>query len=166
MLANTAIEKYLKARLLERGENFGRVHNVEKLYRSLEESGLAPSVDEGFLCVLGKAYQLRYPDELQNGFSLSLAQVKILTETDSTVFNLRKGFGVEWGCDCRVIMQLDQMIEKNTAELFDRNVAFGSAQRGALFEEPTCCFEFRKLDNGDLWKMQVVMPIADDGVFA
>jgi hypothetical protein len=92
VLANTSIEKYLKAALVVRGVTFRNTHSVTTLYESLKSSGTVAAVNESFLRVLGKAYKLRYPDDLPAGFKIALAQAKVLVEMDATVHALRKGF--------------------------------------------------------------------------
>ncbi|MFL6351792.1 MAG: HEPN domain-containing protein [Bryobacteraceae bacterium] len=83
VLGNTALEKYLKTLFIMLGKKVPRSHDVVALHESLLKH--LPNLEEisvNFLKVLCKAYRLRYPDDLQIEFSLSLEQPKILTELD------------------------------------------------------------------------------------
>jgi HEPN domain-containing protein len=95
MLANTSIEKYIKAALVACGVPFRNTHDVTALCESLKSSGTVAAVNASFLKNLGKAYKLRYPDDLPVGFNIALAQVKVLAEMDATVHALRKGFTLQ-----------------------------------------------------------------------
>src|SRR5260370_15078195 len=53
VLANTSIEKYLKAAPVVRGVTFRNTHNVTGLYESLRSSGNVAAVNLCFLGVLG-----------------------------------------------------------------------------------------------------------------
>src|SRR5690348_1331567 len=61
MLANTAVEKYLKTGLLARNVTFRNSHDISALYEQLKQSGTVPPVNASFFSVLNKAYKLRYP---------------------------------------------------------------------------------------------------------
>jgi HEPN domain-containing protein len=92
-LGHTALEKYLKTLFMILGKKVPRSHNVVALQESLHKD--FPNLEEvtvNFLKVLCKAYRLRYPDDLEVEFSLSLEQPKILTELDRTVHLIRRGF--------------------------------------------------------------------------
>jgi hypothetical protein len=125
MLGNTAIEKYLKTGLLARHQSFRGSHDVTKLYEQLRLSGPLPNVNADFLGLLVKAYKMRYPDDLPQGFNLVLVAVKILAELDETVFALRNGFKFQRADGKPLITALGDLLEKGDSVLLDSNVAFG-----------------------------------------
>jgi HEPN domain-containing protein len=166
MLANTAIEKYLKTGLLARTQSFRNSHVVTQLYQQLSATGPIPPLNNEFLTVLGKAYKLRYPDDLPVGFNISLAATKILAETDATVHALRKGFHFQRGDGKPVVMMLDNLLSNNAPALLEQNAAFGGCSRADVFSKPTACFEIRILTNHEILSAKYEAgPLADDGIF-
>lgn len=128
ILANTAIEKYLKAALVARKVKFGNTHDVVGLYEALRSSGSVAPPNQTFLKTLCKAYKLRYSDRLPAGFNISLAQAKVLAEIDSTAHVLRKGFVFVRTDGREFKTKLDIQLEQGQAALLDRNAAFRSSQ--------------------------------------
>jgi len=166
ILANTAIEKYLKSALVALQVDFGKTHDVVSLYLSLRSAGKGPGLHEGFLRTLKKAYSLRYPDLLAKGFNISLAQVKILAELDSSVHQLRKGFLLQDKNGKKIETRFDRMLAERNAALCDLNAAFGQIDRVIAFSDTTDCFELRVLDNGDIMQAEYKAgPLADDQAF-
>ena len=93
VLANTAIEKYLKALHAHLELPISRSHAVEALYAELKNSAKSTvTLNQSFLRVLQKAYRLRYPDDLPDGFNISLNHMKVLAELDRTVFAISRAF--------------------------------------------------------------------------
>lgn len=168
ILANTAIEKYIKAVLTYRQKAFPKGwkgHDVMALYQSFQSSGRAPAVNEGFLRDLGKAYKLRYPDDLNDGFNISLAGIKVLTELDSTVYAIRNGFVIN-RAGKSAGTKLDHLIATQGPELVERNVAFGTTARSQVVNTPTACFELRVLNGGEIMSLEYTAgPIPDDRLF-
>jgi HEPN domain-containing protein len=72
-LANTAIEKYLKATLNAHGKRIPHTHDPSRLYQEAKSFSTL-KLDEAFLMLLVNAYRLRYPDDLKGGFNISLSQ--------------------------------------------------------------------------------------------
>jgi hypothetical protein len=115
---------------------------------------------------LGKAYKLRYPDDLDEGFSISLAGVKMLTELDTSSHAIRSGFSLRNQSGQAVITRLDQLASMQSPELLDQNVAFGPTTRSQIFSKPTPCFELRVLQGGNIMSVEYVAgPIPDDRKF-
>jgi HEPN domain-containing protein len=148
--SNTAIEKYLKAILTLRGLTIPRTHDVAKLYGQTKTSGGIPPLNEGYLRALVKAYKLRYPDDLDTGFNISLAQFKLLAELDTTVCALRKGFSFRKPDGTSVQTKFDTLLKKGDTRAVDRNVAFMSFDRKALFAEDSDCYELRVISGGKI----------------
>lgn len=164
ILANTAIEKYLKGALVARKVTFRTTHNVTDLYGALKSSGTVATVNLGFLKTLGKAYKLRYPDDLSAGFNIALAQAKILAELDSTVRALRERFVFQRTDNRAVTTKLDYLLANNDPVLLERNIAFGGYARAELFAH-THCYEMRVCDDGSILEAKYEAgPISDDGV--
>ncbi len=96
-LANTAVEKYLKAVFAHVGLPIPRQHHVDKLYErihAIPKSEL--SLNMGFLQLLRKAYKLRYFDDLPEGFNIALSQAKILAQLDRSVLAITNRFKIVW----------------------------------------------------------------------
>src|SRR5208282_890929 len=82
-LSDTAIEKYLKSLFSHRQLPIPRSHRVSELYERIrKETGTDLSINESYLRLLEKAYTLRYPDEVTEGFNLALNRVRLLAELD------------------------------------------------------------------------------------
>jgi hypothetical protein len=168
ILANTAIEKYIKTVLTLRSSPFPRGwrgHDVISLYELFASSGGAPKLNKDFLLDLGKAYTLRYPDDLEDGFNISLASIKVLTELDFTVHEIRSGFRITKQSGEVVKTRLDSLIAENSQELMDQNVAFGAIARSQAFGKPTNCLELRVTGGNILAAEYVAGPIPDDRKF-
>jgi hypothetical protein len=166
ILASTAIEKYLKAALVARNITFRNTHDVRALYDSLKASGAVVSLNESFLKVLGKAYKLRYPDDLPISFNIALAQIKILVELDTSVHAIRTKFVLQKNDGSAVRMKLDVMLDNNDVGLLDRNIAFGTMSRTEILSFPSQCLELRVLDNATILEAKYqAASIPDDGIF-
>jgi HEPN domain-containing protein len=69
-LANTAIEKYLKAVFCHAQVKIPHGHAIDALYAKVKAIGPTNlDLNESFLRLLRKAYKLRYPDDLNKVFS-------------------------------------------------------------------------------------------------
>jgi HEPN domain-containing protein len=166
ILANTALEKYLKTALIIHGVRFRNTHDVLALYDLLRTQVKLPPLLPSFLTLLGKAYKMRYPDDLPPGFNIALAGAKVLSEVDWSVYELRKGFGFARTSGDAAITKLDELIRTQGSALVERNVAFGKTSRAELFSTSTVCFDFRVLDNGDILEANYLAgPIQDDRDF-
>ncbi|SRR6266851_2373144 len=83
--------------------------------------------------MLGKAYKMRYPDDLPTGFNIALAAVKILTETDLTVHAIRGGFKFQKSGGGTVTTVLDDLLSSGDTSLLEQNVAFGVCSKADVF---------------------------------
>jgi HEPN domain-containing protein len=168
ILANTAIEKYLKAVLTHRSIPFPKGwkgHDVLSLYEAFKSGG-APNLNEDFLRDLGKAYKLRYPDDLAIGFNISLVTVKLLTEFDTTAHLVRRGFTFKKPSGEAVVTRFDELLAEKNSELVDQNVGFGNALKSELFSHATACFELRVMPDGNVMTAEYTAgPISDDHRF-
>jgi hypothetical protein len=165
-MANTALEKYFKAVLLILGKEIPRSHKVTSLRASLVASspGLK-EINENFLTVLLNAYSLRYPDDLDVGFSICLLQPTILVELDRTVHRIRQRFSFTKKSGDRVETEVERRIEELDPDLVDSNCYFGSAQRPEVFVRLSSCYEMRVLSRNSIYEVYYLASIADDGDF-
>ena len=87
-LASTAVEKYLKAILASKGKN-KRVHldKLDKLKMLLSEcyTDFTNRIDERFLGLLGKAYEIRYYDDLKSPVTIGFFVNQFLCELDYSI---------------------------------------------------------------------------------
>lgn len=78
--SNTAIAKYLKTLLVLQHRSIPRSHNIVSLYKDVRNAGIPLNLNEQYLELLVKTYKLRYPDDLEVGFSAALVQTKMLVD--------------------------------------------------------------------------------------
>jgi HEPN domain-containing protein len=165
-LGNTALEKYLKTLFMILGKKVPRSHNVGALQDSLiKEFPKLQEVNVNFLKVLGKTYRLRYPDDVEVEFSLSLEQPKILTELDRSVHLIRRGFSFNRPSGEPMQTLVDGMINRNDPDLVDANCYFGSARRSDVFDKLTNCYEMRVVALDRILEAYYQASILDDGEF-
>jgi HEPN domain-containing protein len=164
-LANTAVEKYLKAIFAVKNLKIPRTHDVVSLNSLLMQDGVSLALKPDFLKLLVRAYKLRYPDDLKPGFNVSLAKAKVLTELDTTVFEIRKGFDIRRDGQ-KVTTALDSLIRSGDSGLISLNCAFGTAARAEIFDKPTTCYDMRVLGDSQIIEAYYEAgPIPDDREF-
>jgi HEPN domain-containing protein len=166
-LANTAIEKYFKALLLLAGRKVSRSHDISALHGYLLP--LFPNLQEvnrTYLSVLGKAYQLRYFDTLKPGFSVSLAQAKLLVELDRTVHRIRQGFRFKHSSGKPVRVGIDLLAKTGEPDLVEGNCYFGNVDRQKVFEQFPHCYEMRVQPGESVLEIYYqATAVPDDGNF-
>lgn len=90
-LASTSVEKYLKAILASKGKgkkDMGvHLDKIDKLKNLLSEcyTDFTKKIDERFLEILGKAYQIRYYDNLKSPITIGFFVNQFLCELDYSV---------------------------------------------------------------------------------
>lgn len=165
-LGNTALEKYFKTLMMFAGKQTSRSHNIVALHESiLAYFPNLREVDINFLKVLCKAYRLRYPDNLEVEFSISLAQPQVLTELDRTVHRIRRGFRFSRLSGRAIETLIDVMIEKNDTDLVEANCYFSTAERSDVFGKLTNCYEMRVVALDNILEAYYQGKIPDDGDF-
>jgi len=164
VLSNTALEKYLKAVMLVKGVKLMKTHNVIRLYDHLKGDGFPP-LHEGYLRTLGKAYKMRYPDDLERNFNVGLCQSQMLAELDSSVYMVRKGFGFQLNDGTSMKTAFDTMLENADPFLVNRNSAFSAYERAELFTEPVLCYDIRVMPDGSILQIKYTAHSKDDGDF-
>lgn len=165
VLANTTIEKYLKALLvilnLPVPKGF-KGHNICNLYDKVKNKGIKLDISEEYLKLLFKAYRLRYPDDLEEGFNVAINRTKLLVELDHTVYEIRKGF-VFNSAGKKIVTKIDQLLRESNPTLLEKNCYFGKYSRSAFFEENCWCYEIRIMKGGTLEVTYMTTGIDDDG---
>lgn len=163
-LSNTAIEKYLKTVLVLAGSPFRKVHDVCTLYQQLRRTGINPRVNQEYLGVLVKAYELRYPD-LDPGYNIYLNRTKLLVALDETVYEMRKGFKLaRRGGEATT--RVDLCLKEGSKLLLEKNCFFGGHDRQQLFAEESTCYELRVVGTNRVQEATCRVPsIPDDGIF-
>jgi HEPN domain-containing protein len=164
-LANTAIEKYLKALFPILGLKNPWGHKIDELYAAAKQAGLMREINEEYLALLTKSYRLRYFDDLEVGFNIHLNRTKLLVELDHTVYEIRKGFTFKKADGNKVVLRLENYLEKKDTALLGKNCYFGSYDRKDLFKEESSCYELRVLEQGILQAFYATKEIRDDGKF-
>lgn len=163
VLANTAIEKYLKALYAHLEQSIPHSHAVQTLYTGLKASGKSTvTLNESFLNLLQKAYALRYPDDLPDDFNIALNQMKILAELDRSVFAITNSFKFNEGMTDFALVRAAQAGDQR---YLARNVLLNPEHTSTFFSTDSQSFEFRTrkplIVNVDYLSPRV----ADDGLF-
>ena len=163
IIANTAVEKYLKALYAHLEIHIPHSHAVLTLYRRVTASGKSTvELNVGFLSALQKAYGLRYPDELPDGFNIALNQMKLLAELDRTVSAITKGFAFREGATDFV---LERAAKAGDRRYGTRNVVLNPDQTSDFFAGNSQSFEFR-IHKPLVIKVEYLSPgVEDDGLF-
>jgi HEPN domain-containing protein len=156
-LASTAVEKYLKAVCTLSGIPFRNVgHNVSKLNGLLHNRAIRLELNTDFLKLLNKAYKLRYPDELAEGFNVALNSIAVLAALDVTVERIRRGFQFVRNGEVTTT-RLDHARKSQSPELLTKNCAFGNASKEQLFAEPSWCYEVRVFPHRGIMEVSYVV---------
>ncbi len=147
VLAVTAVEKYLKAVCALSGIPCRKVgHDVSELNGLLHNRAIRLELNTDFLRLLNKAYKLRYPDELAEGFNVALNSIAVLIQLDVTVERIRRGF--HFSRNGRATTnRIEQALKAQSPELLTKNCVFGNTTKEGLFAEPSWCYELRVFPN-------------------
>ena len=165
-LSNTAIEKYLKAVCRHSGMKIPHRHEVDRLYDTIKSQTVKHELDLNidYLKLLSKVYKLRYPDDLEVGFNISLNQAKLITQLDRSVQELTTRFRIVHAGK-PVLMVLDQAKQDNDVRYLDRNVVLDPAKGGMLFSNQSRCYELRNHRDGILQAYYNTVSAKDDLIF-
>jgi hypothetical protein len=161
-LANTAIEKFLKAQCVQMGVASGKTHDVGTLYTLVRSQAAAFALNEGFLRAINKAYQFRYPDDLEIGFNISLNQAKLLAELDRSIFEIANRF--QFRDNDRVLL-IDQSALKKEPRYEERNIVANPAEKNLLFDQPSQSYDFRNMVPIFFEANYLSPSVPDDGYF-
>ena len=165
ILSNTAIEKYLKTVSLVEGEALPRVHDVPKLYEILTNGKKDLGINEAYLNLLSKCYEMRYPDDLKTGFNIALVETRMLVELDFTVYQIRKVFRFQ-SAGKPAKTRIDSLLESKDDNLLRDNCYFGTTDRKGLFGRGTHCYEMRVIKRSQVLEATYQKTgVDDDGKF-
>jgi HEPN domain-containing protein len=144
-LANTAIEKYLKSLFRFSGLAIPYSHKVSVLYAQIKkETSSDLDVNESFLRLIEKAYSLRYPEPLDEGFNIALNQVRLLAELDRTVQKITDRFQVkERATGKKVPLVLDRALQDRDEGILTNNVGLNFSLAAGLFASPSRSYDLR-----------------------
>jgi HEPN domain-containing protein len=144
-LANTAIEKYLKSLFRFSGIAVPYSHKVSVLYAQIKkETSSDLDVNESFLRLIEKAYSLRYPEPLDEGFNIALNQARLLAELDRTVRKITDRFQVKKrATGKRVPLVLERAIQDQDEGILANNVGLNASLATGLFSGPSRSYDLR-----------------------
>jgi len=163
-LANTAIEKYLKAILTVHDQTVVRIHDPLKLYQSLPISD-SLQLDISFLTLLGKAYKMRYPDDLPFGYNISLCQFLLLHALDESIAKITAKFDWKTRDGNSAVRLLNALINDKDPNATLHNVALGAISKDELFALPSKVYENRRLNNGAWMEIDYVTATIENESF-
>jgi HEPN domain-containing protein len=162
-LANTALEKYLKAVLTFARKDVPRTHDPASLYKSLA-SATDLTLNPEFLATLSKSYALRYPDDLKDGYNIALNQVLLLMELDVSVFEITKRIQMQHHGK-PVQLLIEQSLADNDRRVLDGNVALGQTSRKEFLSHKSQSFDFRVFNGGDTMELWYVTENLEDDAY-
>lgn len=163
-LANTALEKYLKAILAVEQKPVPRGHDPLSLYRMTKPGGTL-QLNEEFLALLAKAYELRYPDDLDAGYNIVLSQALILMALDEAVFEITRRFTFRRPDDRPAHRFLDAWVEARDPRIIHMNVALGVVKRDVALSTRSSVYEIRILPNGTRMEIEYSTAKIDNTAF-
>ncbi len=111
--------------------------------------------------MLFKLYDLRYPDNLLQGFSIGIDRTRLLTELDFTVFEIRKGFKIvnPFG---PIQSTVEELLALKDVRLLEKNCYFGNSDRATLFAEDAPRYAMRVIAPGFLiWAKYTTLGVPD-----
>ena len=161
--SSTAIEKYLKCILTISGATVPRTHNVMNLYSEVKKRGSAPALNDSYLQTLVKSYLLRYPDDLDKGFNISLAQKQLLVELDRSVQRIRAGLRVRKNDGSAVETKFDLLLRKNDPRLTEHDIGVTAVTADEVFANPSECYELRVLTDRGILEASYQADVKGDG---
>lgn len=166
VLASTAVEKYFKAILAFRGnESHGHLKaaqfNAVKHFDQL----LGARINDQFVSLLQKCYQLRYVDNLAPDFNLIIAQREFLAELDWTAVMIDASFHLKRG-DQEFTSSLDRAKKDGDGRLMEENFVFSGAHKQEFIAAaPQSCYAVRNRPDGLLQATFAITPRSNDGQF-
>lgn len=162
--SNTAVEKYLKSLFAHRDLPIPHSHNVANLYQLVKnKTGSDLDLNESYLGLLQKAYKLRYPDDVTDGFNIALNQVRLLVELDRTVEKIIERFHiVRTDRNEKIMLILERAAQDKDASVLTNNVALDPSLGARLFSSPSHSYDFRR-HKGQTYETNYVTEIVSDG---
>jgi HEPN domain-containing protein len=159
-LANTAIEKYLKALVVFQSKAAVRGHNPLGIYKRVRKNS-SLQLNESFLCLLEKSYKMRYPDDLDDGYNIVLSQALILDALDQSVKSITDRIAMKNARGEPIKRQIHLLIERGDPRIVSLNTALGTTTKETLLSQPSRVFECRFLSNNYLGAEYLTEGIVD-----
>lgn len=144
VLASTAVEKYFKAILAFRG-NEARGHLGKKHINSAMnyDKRLSTTLNDSFLSLLQKAYEIRYLDTLAKEFNMVIANREFLAELDHTAVTIQESFKMQLnGKDVTFSYDTDKQ-NNDQILMFNNHVLILQDKQRFISAEPQIVYELR-----------------------
>ncbi|CAH0998039.1 hypothetical protein EMA8858_04174 [Emticicia aquatica] len=151
VLANTAIEKYLKGILTIVNVKTPRNHDIStKRYFNVLKNQfrtLHNSINWEFIAFLSKAYRIRYIDDLEGNFNIAIIRYKTLAELDFLVSQIEEKFEIG-----EATKQNKYEVDKRSQNplLLTLNYFLTGLDKTTLIERTDKVFEFRLMENREI----------------
>lgn len=164
VFSNTAVEKYLKSLFAHQGLRVPHSHQVAKLFERIKrEMGSDLSLNESYLRLLEKAYKLRYPDDVPDGFNIALNQIRLLAELDRTVKKITERFRiVRSDRNEKIFLVLERAVQDKDAAILESNVALDPSAVSRSFSSPSRSYDFRR-HKGAIYETDYATATVSDG---
>ena len=152
VLASTAIEKYFKAVMATGGmESHGHLKTAHwNSIRNLQPE-LFAQINGDFLKLCKKCYDLRYTEQLSNGFNAVIAQREFLAELDATVALIEDSVVRASADGKEVVTRYQRMKRENDARIWANNHVLSQCVKEAFIYSATqVVHEIRQGTHGGL----------------
>lgn len=170
ILANTAIEKYFKGMIAILGEKIPRHHDISvKRYQNTIKSNyriIHKIINYEFIQFLAKTYKLRYLDEVEENFNLTIIKNKTLAELDYIVKNIEERFKITSTTKPDGKKMYEDYKDNKNPYLYMNNYYLIKQDKKQFIEQRGIVYEIRKFSNGSVMQMTYYTDeIIDDGKF-
>lgn len=167
ILANTAIEKYFKGIMTILNVPVLRKHDISiKKYENTLRSRfrkLHDFINFKFIKLLSQCYSLRYLDDLEDNFNITIIRLKTLAELDFTVGKIEENFKIG---NISNINKFEHDKINSVSELLDENFYLKSIDKTNFIEQNDKILEFRLMPNKETVHIYYLSDkIINDGQF-
>lgn len=146
-LSSTAVEKYIKVLLVANGKSKREInvhlHKLDQLKKALSECyfDITEKIDERFLNVLGKVYEIRYYDDIKSPVTIGFFIDQFIGELDFVInmFETLVITDIKDGKGNVLKTPYHHAVESKDKNLFENNYLFSGITKKEHME---------KLDNG------------------
>lgn len=162
ILANTCIEKELKACLYTLGSDSNIQHDSFKLLNMLreKEQNVYNKLNPDFIKVLGKIYKSRYHEKLNPGYNFVIIKRKFLAELDYTysILEGRVRFRVksEQSVMPKTLYEID--VQNQNSLVFTENYLLNKVPKSDFLNQPDEVYEFRMIFNHEVMEAAYTIP--------
>lgn len=171
IIANTAIEKYLKVFIYMLGEK-KKTHDVSKLLDITErfDKDLKATINNDFINFVCKAYLMRYLDtdifsKPDKNFYLCVSQYKALAELDYTVYVLQNSINISKDGFKLESMYHDDISNKNPY-LYDNNYVLQEINKTQFIERKQQVYEINSIKREGIFEIyRNTVNVKNDGIF-